>query len=124
MLWRADNELIYVLLEADQTGGWAAFVDAFDPSDPETEPTILEPTPSSDVQVVMVPRGRFGKVWYEDELLRQKLGWAIVPYDENGQKISIIPYDGIVQDFEHGALLWNGNVCFVLRSDDMSWTLY
>lgn len=124
MLWRPDTNLIYVLLDSLQSEGWSAFVDTFQPSDPDSDPTLVEPTPPSGVQVYMQPRGRFGKLWRENDWLREKLGWALVPYDEDGHALPSKAFDGVVQGFEHGVLLWNGDVCFVLRADDMSWTMY
>lgn len=125
MLWRPDAGLIYVLFDTLwQPEGWGAFADTFQPSDPDSDPAIVEPTPPSGVQIYMQPKGRFGKLWRENAWLREKLGWAQVPYDGEGQAIPSIRFDGAVQDFEHGTLLWNGGVCFVLRTDDMSWDMY
>jgi hypothetical protein len=106
-----------------QPEGWVAFADTFQPSDPESDPSIVEPTPPSGVQVHMQPKGRFGKLWREKALLRERLGWALVPSHE-GEAMPTIQFDGAVQDFEYGTLLWNGQVCFVLRTDDMSWDMY
>jgi len=125
MLWRPDAGLVYVLFDAPwQPEGWGAFADTFQPSDPNSDPAIVEPTPPSGVQVHMQPKGRFGKLWRENAWLQEKLGWAQVPYDEEGQAIPSIHFNGAVQDFERGALFWNGDVCFVLRTDDMSWDMY
>jgi len=126
VLWRPDVGLIYVLFDhPSQPEGWGAFVDTFQPSDPDSDPTIIEPTPASGVQVhVRQPQGRFGKLWRENAWLREKLGWARVPYDDKGRAIPSIGFNGAAQDFERGVLFWNGDVCFVLRTDDMSWTMY
>jgi hypothetical protein len=56
--------------------------------------------------------------------LRDSLGWAQIPYDGDGSPKSSVTFDGVVQDFQHGVLLWNGGICFVLRNDDMSWDMY
>jgi hypothetical protein len=127
MIWRPDVGLIYVLVNTPwQPEGWGAFVATFQPPDPESDPTIVEPTPMSGSggKIYSQPLGRFGKLWRENAWLRESLGWARVPYDEEGQPQSGIGFDGAVQDFEHGVLLWNGDVCFVLRTDDMSWDMY
>jgi len=125
MLWRPDAGLIYVLFNQPwQPEGWGAFVDTFQLSDPDSDPSIVEPTPSAHAQVYMQPKGQFGKLWRENAWLRQRLGWALVPYDGEGHAMSSIAFSGVVQDFERGALLWNGDVCFVLRTDDMSWDMY
>lgn len=125
MVWRPDVGLIYVLFDTPwQPEGWGAFVDTFQPSDPESDPLIADPTPAAGVAVYMQPQGRFGKLWRENAWLRERLGWAQVPYDGEGAAMSSIAFNGVVQDFEHGVLLWNGDVCFVLRNDDMSWDMY
>ena len=124
MIWRPDAGRIYVLFGQPDVGSWAAFADSFQPSDPDSDPAIADPTPPSSAQVHGQPKGRFGKLWRENQWLRETLGWALVPYDGSGQALAAIPFDGVVQDFERGALLWNGEVCFVLRTDDMSWTMY
>jgi hypothetical protein len=125
MLWRPDAGLIYVLFDHPwQPQGWGAFVDTFQASDIETDPTIADPTPMADMPIYMQPQGRFGKLWRENAWLRDRLGWAQIPYDGEGGAMSSITFDGAVQDFQHGVLLWNGDVCFVLRNDDMSWDMY
>jgi len=70
------------------------------------------------------PPGRFGKVWRDNPWLKEKLGWAVPMSGTSGEQGLIHPFGGAVQDFERGVLFWNGNVCFVLRLDDMSWTMY
>jgi hypothetical protein len=127
MLWRPDSGLIYVLYNGSQEPeGWGAFVDTFLPSDPDTDPMVVEPTPMPGPggKMYSQPAGRFGKLWRQNAWLRDKLGWARVTYDSQGQALTTIPFDGVVQDFKRGILLWNGDVCFVLRTDDMSWLLY
>jgi hypothetical protein len=127
MLWRPDAGLIYVLFDNPwQPEGWAAFVDTFQASDPDSDPDIVEPTPMAGPggKLYSQPLGRFGKLWRENDWLREKLGWALVPYGDTGEELPSLRFDGVAQDFEHGVLLWNGDVCFVLRTDDMSWDMY
>ncbi len=126
MLWRPDRGLIYVLFEpAGQPGGWGAIADSLQPSDPDQDPSVVEPTPMPGPggKLYGQPLGRFGKIWRENPPVRDQLGWALIPY-ENSQALRSKPFSGAVQDFEHGTLLWNGNVCFALYTDDMSWNLY
>ena len=124
MLRRPDEGLVYVLFDMPGTGSWGAFADAFRLTDMSSDPELVAPTPESGVAVYMQPEGPFGKLWRENVLLRERLGWALVPYDASGQSLTELTFDGAVQDFERGTLLWNGDVCFVLRTDDMSWTMY
>ena len=123
MLWRPDAGLIYVLFDIERPGGWGAFVDTFQPTDLESDPTIVVPTSAAAGQVYSQPTGRFGKLWRENPWLREKLGWALKESAKRDAP-STIRFKGAAQDFEHGTLLWNGKVCFVLRTDDMSWTMY
>jgi hypothetical protein len=125
MLWRPDTGFIYVLFDSPwQPEGWGAFTDTDDPTEADTAPTVVGPTPQSGAPVHMQPKGRFGKLWRENPWLQEKMGLALVPYDDGGKAMPILRFNGAVQDFEHGTLLWNGAVCFVLRTDDMSWDMY
>lgn len=123
MLWRPDTGLIYVLFERMQVEGWGAFVDTFQPSEPEISPNVVEPTPAPGGPIYVQPPGRFGKIWRESAWLRERLGWAVVqnPKDQEGP---VIHFNGAIQDFEGGVLFWDGAICFVLRTDDMSWDMY
>ncbi len=124
MLSRPGAGLIYVLFGQPEAGTWGAFADTFLPPDLSSDPAIVPPTPESGVPVLMQPQGSLGKLWRENAWLREALGWALVPYGENGEALAVTRFEGVVQDFERGTLLWNGNVCFVLRTSDMSWTMY
>jgi len=119
MLSRPDATLIYVFLERGLAQGWGAYVDTYQPSDPDGDPTVVVPTPAAGEPRLVQPTGRFGKLWRENAWLREELGWAVT---ESAEPVS--PFRGAVQDFQRGVLFWNGNVCFVLRTDDMSWDMY
>jgi hypothetical protein len=123
MLSRPDATLIYVLLEQLQPQGWGAFVDTFEPTDPDSDPTVIVPTPAPGGQRLVQPTGRFGKLWRQNAWLRDTLGWAVLQSPE-GEAQPILGFNGAAQDFEGGVLFWNGHVCFVLRTDDMSWDIY
>ena len=123
MLSRPDTTLIYVLLERTQPQGWGAYVDTFQPSDPDSDPAVIVPTPVPGEQRLVQPTGRFGKLWRETAWLRDTLGWAVAPSSQD-KVPSTSSFTGAAQDFQGGTLFWNGNVCFVLRTDDMSWDLY
>ena len=107
MLWGPDVGLVYVLFDTPwQPEGWGAFVDTFQPSDPDSDPTIVEPTPASGVQVHMQPKGRFGKLWRKSAWLREKLGWAVVPYDDD-QALPAIGFGGAGVDREGSKIDYN-----------------
>jgi len=123
MLWRPDAGLIYVFFERMQPGGWGAFLDTFQPTDPDTDPSVMVPTPEPGKPIYAQPTGRFGKLWRESAWLRDKLGWAVAAHVED-QTSPVTRFTGALQDFERGVLYWNGATCFVLRMDDMSWDMY
>ena len=123
MLSRPDARLIYVFLERLQAQGWGAYVDTYQPSDPQSDPNVVVPTPAPGEPRLVQPTDRFGKLWRENAWLRETLGWAVAP-DSTDQTELITGFTGAAQDFERGVLFWNGNVCFVLRTDDMSWDIY
>lgn len=123
MIARPDVTLIYVFLERNQAQGWGAYVDTFQPSDPDSDANVIVPTPAPGEPLLVQPTGRFGKLWRENAWLREKLGWAVVPNPQD-EREPVSSFTGAVQDFEGGILLWNGHVCFVLRTDDMSWDMY
>lgn len=123
MLWRPDAGLIYVLFEADKSGGWGAFADTFVPTDLDSDPQIVVPTPQAGGKLYTQPTGRFGKLWRGSPLLRERLGWAVSLSTQRSAS-PVLRFTGAVQDFDGGTLFWNGTTCFVLRTDDMSWTMY
>ena len=123
MLSRPDAGLIYVFLERGQAQGWGAYVDTYQSSDPDSDPSAIVPTPVPGGPVLVQPTGRFGKLWRENAWLREKLGWAVAPSPE-AQAQLITSFTGAVQDFDRGVLFWNGRVCFVLHTDDLSWDMY
>jgi len=123
MLWRPAAELIYVLFSMDQPDGWGALADSYQPGDQDTDSAFAVPTSASAGAVYDQPTGRFGKLWRENPRLRERLGWAVKETSERNAR-SALPFSGAVQDFQGGTLLWNGKTCFVLRTDDMSWTMY
>ena len=122
MLYRPDNGLIYVLSAPYMRDGWGAFPDtSIDGQAPETD--LVPPTPRVGEARLYLPAGRFGNLWLANPWMEERLGWAIwVPGAENGELINA--FSGAVQDFERGVLFWNRNVCFVLYTDDLSWTIY
>jgi hypothetical protein len=123
MLWRPDAGLVYALFALEQPNGWVALVDTFQPGDPDREPRLTPPAPSSGGAVYDQPTGRFGKLWRDNPHVRERLGWAVKESDRQDAP-STHAFNGAVQDFARGVLLWNGNSCFVLRTDDLSWTMY
>jgi hypothetical protein len=124
MLWRPEAGLIYVLTRGDPDGTWAAFADTYVDADPLSDTSIVAPTPAAGTSVVLAqPTGRFGKLWRQNPKLSNRLGWAVVPAQAM-QSNGAISFQGAAQDFVQGVLFWDTTVCFVLRTDDMSWIRY
>jgi hypothetical protein len=97
MIWRADDQRIYALL---QDGTWESYRDTFVEGEPERDPTL-----SSPGELLQPVRG-FGKIWREDETLQQRIGWGT---DEEG------PARASVQHFENG---------FILRINARTFAIY
>jgi hypothetical protein len=87
MIWRGDQRRIYVLYAAE--GRWEAFPDTYRDGDPEPSP------PAGG----LAPVCGFGKVWRENQRVRDALGFATAA--ERGVQ-------GAVQEFERGRMLWMG----------------
>jgi len=124
MIWRPDNGLIYVLFTPYTPAGWGAFPDTSTVADGTPEATLPAPTTALGGPKLYEPTGRFGKLWRDNAWLQEKLGWAVLIAGTTAEDGLVHAFQGAVQDFEGGVLFWNGNVCFVLRLEDMSWTLY
>lgn len=123
MLSRPEAGLIYVLLDRREALGWGAYVDTWQENDADSVPDLVSPGAREGQLPLLQPTGRCGKLWRENGWLRERLGWALGTQPDSRAEVTI-PFAGAVQDFAGGALLWNGNVCFVLRIDDMSWDMY
>jgi hypothetical protein len=122
MLYRPDRELIYVLYAPYMKDGWGAIPDiSVDGEGGEIE--LIPPTPRVGDPQLYAPEGRFGALWAANPWMEERLGWALtVPGAGDGELINT--FSGAVQDFQRGVLFWNRNVCFVLYTDDLSWTIY
>lgn len=99
MVWVNSGPQIYVIAD-DKT--WNAFPDTFKEGEPERDPNLY--TPGELLQPV---RG-FGKLWRTQEGVRDRVGWAVSA--EKGET-------ALVQEFEHGLVLWAGNRVLVLLND-------
>lgn len=100
MFWRNDTRQIYAIMS---TGRWAVFPDTFVEGEPTAVPTA--PAPPG----MMAPVRGFGKIWWGQKDVRETLGWA------TGRERG---FDGTVQAFEKGTMLWSdGRFIFVLFSD-------
>jgi hypothetical protein len=71
MIWVEEEDHIYVLFEDDGSPGWNRYVDAWDPGDPDRDPTL------SPADGFYQPVRGFGLVWREEPGVRDRLGWAV-----------------------------------------------
>ena len=99
MLWREDNDKIYVVYD---WGSWETYPNMWRNGDPYFSCPDADTPDESPPTPVM----GFGKTWCTYPDLRQRLGWAIKAEDG---------FDATVQDFERG---------FMLRSDRWTWAFY
>lgn len=100
MYWRSDSRQIHAIMD---TGLWVAFPDTWNEGDPS--PSLGTPVPAGLVE----PGRGFGKVWRDRPEVRDGLGWAT--NREQG-------YDGFVQAFTNGTMIWSDRrMTWVLFSD-------
>ncbi len=100
MLWRQDVGEVYVLFPE---GDWYAITDTWTAEQPESDPAIAPP------EGRFQPVRGFGKVWRENQWLRERLGWAVEP--ERGVTAQ-------AQRFEHGWLLRaEGSIYALVNAD-------
>lgn len=69
MIWREDNRTIYVVYD---DGTWKSYPDTFGPGDPETTGQV---PPAGRYE----PTRGFGKVWRQNQDVRDKIGWMAAP---------------------------------------------
>lgn len=104
MLWRDDEQAVYVL---DADGAWVQYADTWDDSQPADDPALVPP------DGLWQPVRGFGKVWREQLGGPQStIGWALA-----GE----MPFEMQVQSFAGGQMLAGpGESVFVLYTDG-SW---
>lgn len=100
MVWREDTSQIYVFFN---DGTWRSFADTFKEGDRESDPAFAAPGGK------MQPIRGFGKVWRDNQEVREKLGWAVA-------KEAAQPAE--VQTFERGVILRGGPLLFVVLGID------
>jgi len=89
MIWDGvESPTIYVGLSA--SGDWFSRPDQFQEGDPESDPTLTAPAG------LLQPVRGFGRLWREDESVRQALGWALA---------AEVGFEGTWQVFEGGYAL-------------------
>ncbi len=126
MFWLQPVREIWVMVNApDATdhGDWWIFEDTFEEGEPEIDPEV---TPPADL---IQPRRGFGKLWRENEEVRDALGWGVTPefgfvtryeyrpggyLDANGE---YVPGPGV------HVLVSLGNETFAFDEATMTWRL-
>jgi hypothetical protein len=76
MLWLQPNREIWVIINAPDSethGDWLIFEDTFVEGEPEYDPDITPPVDG------LQPERGFGKLWRENDEVRDALGWGTTP---------------------------------------------
>ena len=107
-IWLREKR-IFVTVQ-DFRGQWTFVPDESDV--PPDAPLMAQPAPRS--QLCFPATGRHG--W-----LARSPSWAEQCRESSRSSETI--FSGVMQQFEGGWLLWNGNVCFVLFADG-TWTMF
>jgi hypothetical protein len=79
MFWFMPRKEIWVLFESDsdpKKGTWKIYPDTYQDSEPESDPSLVPPTPSSPDKLFFQPIRGFGKVWRTNPDVKNTLGWA------------------------------------------------
>ena len=106
MFWRQDETYIYVVYN---NGTWQGYDDTWTSAEPEWDTMIFPP--SGYYQ----PKRGFGKVWRDNQNVRNNLQWATT--EERG-------FFGSIQNYDGGMMLWsNVRGIFVLYNDG-TWARY
>jgi len=74
MFWVEPTQQIWVMIiEGEGRGTWGVYEDTFVEGEPEFDPSLLPP------DGMYQPERGFGKLWRENEEIRDALGWAVTP---------------------------------------------
>lgn len=74
MFWIQPRQQIWVLEVTDEgRGSWTVHEDTFSEDDPASDPEIQPPGD------LLQPERGFGKLWRENDAVREALGWAVTP---------------------------------------------
>lgn len=75
MFWVQPMQQIWVLeITGEGHGTWTIYEDTFVDGEPETDPSIVPPEDN-----LYQPSRGFGKLWRENDEVREALGWAVTP---------------------------------------------
>ena len=107
MFWRQDIKKIYVFFgnpNTDTVGTWIEYEDTWVDGEPMPTPQAgglpgVRGSATPPAGKYAPVRG-FGKLWYSDKDLRDRMGWALEPEQ---------PVSGAFQTFERGYGLWTDN---------------
>jgi hypothetical protein len=124
MMWLQPVAQIWVLEVDDEgSGSWLRFEDNFvDGEDIDTDPSIVPP------EGMFQPERGFGKLWRENDDLRDALGWAITPEFGYISQYEYIPDGQIVDDefvpgFGHHVLFSLNGEAFSFLEESERWIL-
>jgi len=114
MVWVGNQDAIYVMYDDNVLPRWRVFRDYFDEGMTEEVPDFDNPPASTLFQ----PRRGFGLLWRTDEVVRDRIGWAL---QENEQ-----PYSVQVQTAEDGVIFFSepSDKVFSLFPGGRNWEMY
>lgn len=105
------------------SGSWSIYPDTFEEGEPEVDPSLVPP------EGMYQPERGFGKLWRENEEVREALGWALTPefgyesayrYQPGGQVI-----DGVHTPAPGYHVLFSlVGEAFQFNEDDNTWELH
>ncbi len=123
MMWIQPVQEIWVMVDTTGNGGeWLRYEDTFEEGEPEIDPSLTPPAKRFQ------PERGFGKLWRENEDVRDALGWAVTPEFGYISQYEYRPGGGIEDgtfvagDGEHKLFSLEGEP-FVFHEDSQSWEL-
>jgi hypothetical protein len=114
MMWVQSQDAIYVLYDDAAQPRWQVFRDYFNEGMPEVVGEYLQAPAAGLWQ----PRRGFGLVWRSSEIIRGRLGWGVMEYEQ--------PYSVQVQTSRDGSIFLSqpaGSI-FALLPGGVNWNEY
>ena len=116
MIWLQPSQTIYVFFNNYGGHSYRSYDDTFNEGDQESDPNLLPPTGYQQ------PQRGFGKVWRDNDEVRQNLGWATA--GETGFETWRQTYQGIGM---HNINTWLKDInqsIIELDSNASAWTYF
>jgi hypothetical protein len=114
MVWVSSQDAIYILYNDSQLPRWQVYRDYFNEGMAEVVGDFMNP-PSGGL---WQPRRGFGLLWRSDAVVRDRIGWGTMEYEQ--------PYSVQVQTARDGSLFLSrpDAQVFVLMPSNVNWNVY